>query len=253
MRQSPPPPPPIPLSVLPSSRTVPEAEALKREAAREALTRVRSGMRLGLGTGSTMRHFVDLLGEALAQGRLHDIVGVPTSERTRSQAERLEVALGPLHEIQPLDLAIDGADEVDPELELVKGLGGALLREKMVVQAARRFLVIADESKSVPRLGTRAPLPLEVVPFAWEAHLEPLRALQLDPVLRVGEDDRPYHTDNGNLILDLHAAGGFADPWELESALRARAGVVETGFFLGMAAEVIFAGSEGIRTEERSR
>ena len=242
----------IPHSVLPTSRMVSGAEALKRDAAREALRRVRSGMRLGLGTGSTMAHFVDLLGEALSGGRLRDIVGVPTSERTRTQAEGLGIPLQPLHRIQPLDLAIDGADEVDPELELVKGLGGALLREKMVVQAARRFVVIADESKSVPRLGTRAPLPLEVVPFSWEAHLEPLRELGLDPVLRTEADQAPYRTDNGNLILDLHAPDGFQDPWSLEGTLRARAGVVETGFFLGVASEVILAGSGGVRVVERA-
>jgi ribose 5-phosphate isomerase A len=133
----------------------------------------------------------------------------------------------------------------------VKGLGGALLREKMVVQAARRFVVIADESKWVPRLGTRAPLPVEVVPFAWEAHLAPLRALGVEPVLREGGDAEPYRTDNGNLILDLHAPEGFPDPAELEATLRARAGVVETGFFLGVADEVVLAGAEGIRTVER--
>ena len=246
---------PIPISVLPTSRTSSEAEAeaLKREAAREALGRVRSGMRLGLGTGSTMAHFVDLLGEALSAGTLRDILGVPTSERTRIQAEALGITLQPLHQIQPLDLAVDGADEVDPDLNLVKGLGGALLREKMVVQAARRFVVIADESKAVPRLGTRAPLPVEVVPFAWESHLEPLRALGLDPVLRTSSDEVPYRTDNGNLILDLHAPDGFEDPEGLEARLLARAGVVETGFFLGMAEEVILAGPRGIRTMRRSR
>ncbi|MDT8342352.1 MAG: ribose 5-phosphate isomerase A [Longimicrobiales bacterium] len=147
------------------------SEGQKREAAREALTRVRSGMRLGLGTGSTVAHFLDLLGEALAGGSLEDVAGVPTSERTAAHAGRLGIPVGPLHELQPLDLAVDGADEVDPRLDLVKGLGGALLREKMVVQAAHRFVVIADESKVVDRLGTRAPLPVEVVPFAWEAHL----------------------------------------------------------------------------------
>lgn len=235
----------------PNSRTASEIEALKREAAREALGRVESGMRLGLGTGSTMAHFVDLLGEALAQGSLHDIVGVPTSERTRVQAESLGIRLQPLHQIQPLDLAVDGADEVDPELDLIKGLGGALLREKMVVQAADRFVVIADETKSVPRLGTRAPLPVEVVPFAWEAHLEPLRKLGLDPVIRTGSDEVPYRTDNGNVILDLHAPEGFEDPETLEGRLLARAGVVETGFFLGMAEEVILAGDRGLRTLRR--
>jgi ribose 5-phosphate isomerase A len=209
-------------------------------------------MRLGLGTGSTMAHFVDLLGAAVAAGDLTDIVGVPTSERTRAQALELGIALGPLHDVQPLDLAVDGADEIDPDLDLVKGLGGALLREKMVVQAARRFVAIADESKWVRRLGTRSPLPVEVVPFAWKAHLAPLRALGVEPVLRGGSDDEPYRTDNGNLILDLHAPGGFTDPAALEATLRARAGVVETGFFLGMADEVVLAGPGGIRTVERA-
>lgn len=238
--------------MLPTSRPASDPEALKREAAREALRRVRSGMRLGLGTGSTMAHFVSLLGEALAAGDLADIVAVPTSERTRDQAVSLGIPLEPLHVLQPLDLAVDGADEVDPELNLVKGLGGALLREKMVVQAARRFVVIADESKSVPRLGSRAPLPVEVVPFGWEAHVEPLRSRGFEPVLRRSDGDEPYRTDNGNFILDLRAPTGFEDPAALDDALHARAGVVETGFFLGMASEVVLAGAQGIRTVERS-
>lgn len=227
---------------------VADLESLKREAAREALTRVRPGMRLGLGTGSTMAHFLDLLGEALDTGALSDIVGVPTSERTRAQAEELGIPLAPLHEIQPLDLAVDGADEVDPALHLVKGLGGALLREKMVVQAAKRFVVIADETKVVPRLGTRAPLPVEVVPFAWEAHLPVLEALGGRPVLRT-EKGEPVVTDNGNLLLDVHFPDGIADPEALEAALLPRAGIVDTGLFLGMAAEAILAGEDGIRVQ----
>lgn len=222
-------------------------EELKREAAREALTRVRSGMRLGLGTGSTMAHFLDLLGEALAGGTLTDIVGVPTSLRTAEHARRLGIALGSLHELQPLDLAVDGADEVDPALNLVKGLGGALLREKMVVQAARRFVVIADDSKIVERLGTRSPLPVEVVPFSWEAHLEPIRSLGGDPVLRVEDGGVAVKTDNGNYILDVHFPDGIRDPAGVEAAFMRRAGIVDTGLFLGMAEEAILAGAGGIR------
>jgi len=223
------------------------AEELKRAAAREALTRVRSGMRLGLGTGSTMAHFLDLLGEALAGGTLTDIVGVPTSLRTAEHAQRLGIPLGPLHELQPLDLAVDGADEVDPALNLVKGLGGALLREKMVVQAARRFVVIADDSKVVTRLGTRSPLPVEVVPFSWEAHLDPIRSMGGDPVLRVENGGVAVKTDNGNYILDVHFPDGIQDPAGAEDAFMRRAGIVDTGLFLGVAEEAILAGAGGIR------
>ncbi len=226
-------------------------EGLKREAAREALSRVESGMRLGLGTGSTMAHFLDLLGEALASGTLTDIVGVPTSLRTAEHAGRLSIPLGSLHELQPLDLAVDGADEVDPKLDLVKGLGGALLREKMVVQAARRFVVIADDSKVVPRLGTRSPLPVEVVPFSWESHIGLLRELGGDPILRVEDGGVPVKTDNGNLMLDVHFPNGIAHPDALEAALLPRAGIVDTGLFLGMAGEAILAGDQGIQVRTR--
>lgn len=224
-------------------------DRLKREAAREALTRVRSGMRLGLGTGSTMTHFVDLLGEALREGRLHDVVGVPTSLRTGNQAREVGVPMGALHELQPLDLAVDGTDEVDPSLDLIKGLGGAHLREKMIVQAAERFVVIADHTKRVERLGTRSPVPVEVVPFAWEAHLEPLRGLGCTVKLRTEDGGEPVRTDNGNLILDLHFGdAGIPDPEELDATLLHRAGVVETGLFLGLATEAILAGETGIET-----
>lgn len=226
-------------------------ETLKRDAAREALARVEPGMRLGLGTGSTMAHFLDLLGEALKDGTLSDIVGVPTSVRTREHAREVGIPLAELDEIQPLDLAVDGADEVDPSLELVKGLGGALLREKMVVQAARRFVVIADESKWVERLATRAPLPVEVVPFSWKAHLAPLRALGGEPVLRTVQGGEPVYTDNGNLLLDMAFPAGIENPRALDRALRDRAGVVETGLFLGVASEAILAGEEGVRTVSR--
>lgn len=226
-------------------------EQLKRDAAREALSRVAPGMRLGLGTGSTMWHFVDLLADALDEGALSDVSGVPTSERTRDQAIERGIPLLELHEGAPLDLAIDGADEVDPHLDLVKGLGGALLREKMVVQAAQAFVVVADDSKEVARLGTRAPLPIEVVPFGWESHLPALEALGARGVLRVTEAGEPVRTDNGNLLLDAHFEGGIDDPFEVENRLRARAGVVETGLFLDLAHEVILASGDGLVIRRR--
>lgn len=228
-----------------------DAETLKREAAREALSRVESGMRLGLGTGSTMAHFIELLGTALQEGALTDVVGVPTSLRTAEQARGLGIPLAALHELQPLDLAVDGADEVDPELQLVKGLGGALLREKMIVQAASRFVVIADVSKIVERLGSRAPLPVEVVPFSWEAHLAPMRELGCEPVRRVDAAGAPVVTDNENFILDLDFPDGIADPRGLDAALGSRAGVVETGLFLDVADEAVLAGEDGIRVQAR--
>ncbi len=229
----------------------PDPEALKRDAARVALERVRSGMRLGLGTGSTMRHFVELLGEAMAEGRITDLVTVATSIRTAEQAEGLGIPVLNLAQAQPLDLAVDGADEVSPGLDLIKGLGGALLREKMVVQAAERFVVIVDERKQVDRLGTRSPLPVEVVPFAWDAHLEPFRGLGAVPELRLSEDDSPYLTDNGNHVIDLSFPDGIETAGELDLTLLQRAGVVETGLFLGLADEVIVASPEGVTVLSR--
>lgn len=226
-------------------------DRLKRDAAREALTRVRPGMRLGLGTGSTMRHFVDLLADALDAGELCDVVGVPTSIQTERQARERGIPLAPLHEAAPLHLAVDGADEVDPRLDLVKGLGGALLREKMVAQAAERFVVVADDSKTVVRLGTRSPLPVEVVPFGWQTHLPTLEGMGARGVLRTDDRGDPVVTDNGNYLIDAHFTGGISDPFEVQRRLERRAGVVETGLFLDLADEVILASGDGIGVRRR--
>lgn len=235
---------------MPGSRTSSSpsssAEERKRAAAAEALEGVRSGMRLGLGTGSTMDHFIGLLGERLRSGQLRDVVGVPTSERTASRARDLGIPLQELHQAQPLDLAVDGADEVDPRLQLVKGLGGALLREKMIVQAAERFVVIVDDGKRVERLGTRNPLPVEVVRFGWQAHIAWLEQSGIRAGLRWAEGGEAYLTDNGNHILDLDFDGGIDDASALQRLLERRAGVVETGLFLNMASRVIVAGDDGI-------
>lgn len=223
-----------------SPRTAEElAEAGKRAAGRAAVDEVRSSMTLGLGTGSTVRHFLDALAEQIRGGRLQEIRGVATSADTAGRAQALGIRLTDLAEAGTLDLAVDGADEVDPALDLIKGLGGALLREKMVVQASRRFVVIVDRAKRVEALGTRAPLPVEVVSFGWEAHLPFFRSLGADPVPRRDGEGELMHSDNGNPIIDLRFAGGVGDARVLEARLRARAGVVETGFFLGVADRVI--------------
>jgi len=229
-------------------------EDLKRLAGRAALREVESGMKIGLGTGSTVRHFLEALGEALAQGELQDLQGVPTSEATASRARELGIPLRELHEAVPLDLAVDGTDEVDPQLDLIKGLGGALLREKMVVQEARRFVVIADPGKVVRRLGTRAPLPVEVVAFGWRSHLPFFRALGAEPRLRTrGTSGEPYVTDNGNHVVDLTFPQGISDPRTLQDRLQGRAGVVETGLFLGRATLVLVGTPEGsVSRKERT-
>lgn len=226
-------------------------EDLKGEAGREASGVVSSGMRLGLGTGSTVAHFLRHLAARIACDDLVDVVGVPTSIRTEKAARGLGIPLGTLSELAPLDLTVDGADEVDPELNLIKGLGGALLREKMVAQASARFIVIVDDTKLVNRLGERSPVPVEVVTFECSSHMRWLRALGADPEVRRDEAGDVYLTDNGHLIVDCHFVEGVADPLELESRLAGRAGVVESGLFLEMADEVVVAGGGGVRRVRR--
>ena len=229
-----------------------DADSLKRAVGVRAAELVDSGMRLGLGTGSTVAHLLVALAKRLGEGGLIDVVGVPTSLRTAREAGDLGIPMTTLTETPLLDLTIDGADEVDPEMRLIKGLGGALLREKMVAQASRRVAIMVDESKVVPVLGSRCPVPVEVVQFGWEVHCLFIESLGADPVLRVGPDGEALVTDNGNYILDCHFSRGVDDPEGFDLALHSRAGIVESGLFLGLATEVLVSGPAGVRTISRS-
>jgi ribose 5-phosphate isomerase A len=190
---------------------------------------------------------LELLGERLARGDLADVVAVPTSEDTATRCRALGIPLTTLDDNPRLALVIDGADEIGPGLDLIKGLGGALLREKIVALAAKRFVVIADDSKRVRRLGTRAPLPVEVVPFGWTTHTEFFERLGAEPRLRRGPDGEPYRTDGGNYIVDCRFPKGIREPRALARALARRPGIVEDGLFLGMAQTAFVASSKGVR------
>jgi ribose 5-phosphate isomerase A len=229
------------------------ADDLKRQAAKVALDQVRPGMRLGLGTGSTARHFVELLGERVRGGL--DVVGVPTSEATRADAQRCGVRLASLDDLDRLDLTVDGADEVDGDLNLIKGGGGALLREKIVAAASARMVVIADASKQVATLG-RFPLPIEVVPFGLAATRAAIArafagcGVAGALVLRKTADGHAFVTDGGHWIVDA-GLGAIPDAPALARAIAAIPGVVEHGLFIGLASAAILAGPEGVRVIER--
>jgi ribose 5-phosphate isomerase A len=209
-------------------------------------------MKLGLGTGSTVAFFLEALGGRVRRGELPGIVGVPTSIRTESAAQELGIPLTTLEEAGTLDLTVDGADEVDPRLDLIKGLGGALLREKMVAQVTRRLIIIIDVGKLVEQLGTRGPLPVEVIPFAWKSHLPFLEALGAEAAIRQDSRGSPFTTDNGNYLLHCRFPGGILDPTELQNTLANRAGIVDTGLFLDLADEVIVGGEGEARVVSRT-
>ena len=227
-----------------------DPRALKIAAAREALTEVRSGMKLGLGTGSTAEELVRLLAEAIRDGELSGIRAVCTSARTEELARSLGLATGSLSELAPLDLSIDGADEIDDQLRLIKGRGGALLREKIVEQASNRFLVIADRSKIVDRLG-KGPLPVEIIAIAADVLRIRFTELGLAPELR-RSGGNPFMTDEGNRILDVTIPPD-QDIASVVTELRRHAGVVETGFFPTEATEAIISSPEGIERRTRQK
>jgi ribose 5-phosphate isomerase A len=229
------------------------ADTWKQQAAERALLLVEDGMTLGLGTGSTAARFVDLVGGRVKAGM--KLTCVPTSEATRAQAERLGIRLATLDEVPFLDLTVDGADELDGELRLIKGGGGALLREKIVAAASARMVVIADISKRVDTLGA-FPLPVEAVRFGLAATRNMMEVLAADAgcrgkiTLRAGKDDQPFLTDSGNVILDC-AFGRIDNPEALDEALKLIPGVVENGLFLGIADAAIVAGPDGVAMIER--
>lgn len=231
-------------------------EELKKQTGYKAVDDyVESGMVVGLGTGSTAAFAVERLGEKLASGELKDIVAIPTSIRTRDQAESLNIPLVTLDTHPKLDVAIDGADEVDPDLNLVKGRGGALLREKMVEMQADKFIVIVDDSKLVPGLGISGAMPVEVTPFCYEFNLKRLAELEsvkgCEAKLRMSESDdtKPYVTDNDNYIVDLYFKDPIKDPVQAAKEFESLVGVVEHGLFLGMSTAVIIAGKDGIEVK----
>ena len=220
--------------------------ALKRAAAERAVEFVHSGMVVGLGTGSTAIFATRRIGALLRDGTLRDIIGFPTSKATADEARALGIPLMEEDCPRAIDLTIDGADEVDPQLDLIKGGGGALLREKIVAEASRREVIVVDASKLSPVLGTRFPLPIEIIPFGWRSQARFLETLGARPVVRTGADGAPFRSDQGNLILDC-TFGPISNPTALAQQLAARAGIVEHGLFLGLATDLIVAAADGIR------
>ena len=217
----------------------------KRAAGERAAEWVESGMVVGLGTGSTAIHAINRIGDLLRTGALRDVVGIPTSRASAEAATALGIPLTTLAEHPVVDLTIDGADEVDPALNLVKGGGGALLHEKVVAQASTREVIVVDDAKPSPCLGTLHALPVEVLPFGSRPEADYLDDLGAEVVLRRGVDGRPFVTDEGNWILDA-AFGPIADPERLAARLAARAAVVEHGLFLGLATDLLVASATGV-------
>jgi ribose 5-phosphate isomerase A len=222
----------------------------KKQAALKAIEYVKNGMILGLGSGSTNQIFLSLLGEKISSGEIKDVLGVPTSSETAHLAESLGIQLTNLTNHPRIDLAVDGADEVDPQLNLIKGLGKALLREKIVEIHSNSFLVIVDESKMVSKLATHAPLPVELVQFEADTTIRWLNTLGCEAdYFRV--DDELFVTDNGNYYAHCWYKNGIEDPYSLARTLNERPGIVEHGLFLDMASEIIVAGPSGIKILER--
>ncbi len=220
-------------------------ESLKQAAGEYAAGLVESGMIVGLGSGSTAIFGARRIAHSLHSGELRNILGVPTSLATEAAANELGIPLTTLARHPRVDITIDGADEVDPDFNLIKGGGGAHLREKIVAQATERLVIVVDASKLVNQLGTSWAIPVEVIPFGWEAQARYLESLGAAPTLRM-DGDAAFQTDQGNLILDADF-GLIADAAALEAILNARAGIVEHGLFIGMARDVVVAGVGGLR------
>jgi ribose 5-phosphate isomerase A len=218
----------------------------KQQAAERGAEYVRSGMVVGLGTGSTAIFATRRIAQLLRDGALKDIVGFATSKTVWREAQRLRIPMTGEEMPHAIDITIDGADEVEPDLNLIKGGGGALLREKIAAQASRRVIIVVDDNKLSPRLGTRHSLPLEVLPFGWLSQFRYIESLGAEVEARLNPDGSPFITDSGNMILDCNF-GPIADPAELAGKLSLRAGIVEHGLFIGLATDAIVAGRDGVR------
>lgn len=228
----------------------PAIEALKRQAAEAAVSQIRSGMVVGLGTGSTVRYALEALAYKIQTGRPTNISGIPSSIRTERLARSLAIPLTTFKEHPVIDVTIDGADEVDPDLNLIKGAGGALLREKVLAQASRTNLIIVDAGKLSQRLGTHHKLPIEVIPFALDAEIAHLMTRAASVTIRLKSDGTPYRSDQDNFILDADF-GPISDPYQLQLELDGRAGIAAHGLFLDLADQVIIAGEAGLQTMRR--
>ncbi|KUG25949.1 ribose 5-phosphate isomerase a [hydrocarbon metagenome] len=219
---------------------------LKKQAAEKAVEQIKSGMVVGLGSGSTAYFAIKKIGELLQSGNLKNIVGIPTSNTTEELSISLGIPLASFENIQEIDLTIDGADEVDEELNLIKGGGGALLREKVVAQASKREIIVVDESKISKQLGEKWHVPVEVLKFSFQLEKRFLESLGASVVLRKADDGNPYVTDENNYILDANF-GIISSPGDLARKLEARAGIVEHGLFIDLVSEIIVASTTGIR------
>ena len=225
-------------------------EAQKKRAALAALALVESGMTLGLGSGSTFAYALTALARRISAGELQEIRGVPSSEATAARARKLSIPLLPLTEDLPIDLTIDGADEIDGHHNLIKGGGGALLREKLIAEASARLAIIADSSKRVACLGNHYPLPVEVLPFGWQRQKAFLANLGPVVTLRHDEGGSPYLTDNGNYILDCQF-DCIEDPATLAARITSRTGVIAHGLFIQLATDVFVASDTGVESWQR--
>ncbi|MQA89132.1 MAG: ribose 5-phosphate isomerase A [Gemmatimonas sp.] len=226
-------------------------EELKRAAAFHAARWIEDGMVVGLGTGSTVRYLLDSIADARRGGQLLSVIGIPTSEDTRRKSLELGIPLSTLRDHPMVDLTLDGADEFDPNLDLIKGLGGALLREKLIAVASKRVVILADASKRVHHLGERAPLPVEIDPFGLGIQVPFLRELSAKPRLRKGPSGEPFVTDGGNFILDCDFGGRILDPRDVAATLDSRPGIMEHGLFLDLATDVVVAGQDGVQVLRR--
>lgn len=223
--------------------------SLKRIAAEKAVEYIQSGQVIGLGTGSTVNYAIAKIGKLIREGALKDILAIPTSKQTEKLAKEEGIPLTTLEEHPVIDLTIDGADEVDPLLNLIKGLGGALLREKIVAKASKQEIIVVDDSKLVEALGTKAPLPVEVLPFAWKLLEKELAKLDCKPMLRLKDGER-FLTDQGNYIFDCYFSS-IKDPYALEQKLNDIPGAIEHGLFLDLADMVIVASAAGVKILKR--